>query len=184
MQLLRKISTRTVYGSKADIQALVLADRTKSHPLFRVIGFCNGSRTGATKDINEETGGPNARDVKPKTIAPDGTPMRDWTALLGGFEATNLKTNEKYRSGVCFLPNYVIDSILGQLGSGVESVKFAFDVAARFDEGSATSYIYEATSLIEPSDDDALNVLTRSIVAGLTGPKEEPKKDETGSATP
>lgn len=176
MQLLRKISARTVFGSRADIQAMVLADRSKSHPLFRVIGICNGQRHGSTKDVGEENGGDNAKAtvLGPKaTVLGPKDKMRDWTALLGAFQATNLTTGEVFKSGVCFLPNYVTDAVTGQLGADVESVKFAFDIYAHFDEQSATSYIFEAESLMEPAEDDPLKALAATVGGALPAPKAE-----------
>lgn len=186
MQLLRKISARTVFGSKADIQTLVLVERNTRQPLFRVVGIANGMRTGSTEDVKDENAGPDVKS-KPRTIdAATGKPMRDWTALLGGFEAQKLDkdgtpTGEKFRSGVCFLPNYVVDSVTGQLTSDVLSVKFAFDIYAMFDEQSATSYTYEAVSLIEPAEDDQLALLSKQlatpkIAAPTETPKDQPKE--------
>lgn len=135
MQLLRKISARTVFGSKADIQALVLADRTKAHPLFRVGGNVRRTRTGTTKDRAEETDGAKADNPRDK--------MRDWTALIGTFRA--LKTDGTvYQSAVCFLPNYVTDMITAQLSSDDDAgVDFVGDLYAKFDDNSATSYVFE-----------------------------------------
>jgi hypothetical protein len=174
MQLLRKISARTVFGSKADIQTLVLADRTKPHPLFRVIGICNGTRHGTSKDRDEETAGPNAGQTIISPGAKGDGKSKDWTALLGNFQATKLSTGEIFRSGVCFLPNYVTDSITGQLGVDVEAVRFGFDISARFDGESATSYVFEAQNLMPAKPDDALNNIASEIAGALTGPKSEP----------
>jgi hypothetical protein len=162
MQLLRKISARTVYGSKGAVLEAVFKDKTKPHPLYRIVGICTGTRTG--QSIEGETDGAIKRKPQP------GDKMRDWTALLGNFEAVNALTGEVFRSGVCFLPNYVADLVAGQLTGDVDNVRFAFDITAQYAEESATSYVYAATPLIAPKPDDPLAILTGSIPAMLAAP--------------
>lgn len=154
MQLLRKISTATVFGGKGNVLDIVMKDRNTAHPLYRVVGIANGTREGKSKFDDR----------------PDA---QDWRALLGQFEATNLITGEVYRSGVCFMPGYVVDTVAGQFGGDVENIKFAFDIAAKYAEKSATSYEYFASPLIEPAEGDPLSSLSASLtpIKALEGPK-------------
>lgn len=140
MQIVKKISAATVFGGKSEILETVFRDKSKNHPLYRVVGKCNGSRTGAGKEG-----------------------MNDWVAMLGSFQATNAITGEVFRAGACFLPQFAADLVLGQLGGDVDSVKFAFDIGAQHDERSATSYIYTAVPLMEPSEDDELNAMENNL---------------------
>lgn len=157
MQLLRKISARTVFGGKSAVLETVFKDKTKPQPLYRVVGICNGTRHGQTIEGEDGT-------QRPAKQAPSPTDkMRDWQALLGNFEATNLQTGEVFRSGVCFLPSYVADIVAGQLIGDTQSVKFAFDVYAVFDENSITSYQYQAMPLMAVSEDDPLKQLSGSL---------------------
>lgn len=147
-QLLRKISAATVVGGKSVVLETVFKDKSTAHPLYRVVGICNGTRTGKNKFDDKEDAG-------------------EWRALLGNFEATSFLTGEIFNSGVCFMPAYVVDLVAGQLAGDDpnSSVKFAFDIAAKFDDKAATSYTYFATSLIEPQEDDALRSLSKSLPA-------------------
>lgn len=137
MQLLRKISPKTVYGDKTDILEAVMKTRDKPEhiPIMRVWGIGNGTRRGE----NEED--------------PKG---RGWVAILGTFRAVSYKTGEEFESGVCFLPNYVADLVAGKMIGEVAAVHFAFDITVIFDKESATSYTYGATPLLQPEADDPL----------------------------
>lgn len=136
MQLLRKISARTVFGSKADIAQLCLNERTKAHPLFRVGGNVRSLRHGTAKERTEETEGAKRSDNP-------NDKMRDWTALIGTFRAMRVD-GAVFQSAICFLPNYVTDMIAAQLIDGdSDGVDFVGDLYAKYDEASATSYVFE-----------------------------------------
>lgn len=161
MQLLRKISAATVIGgadpAKDTILELVMADKSKSHALYRVIGIANDTREGAGKEG-----------------------FKDWRALLGNFQATNAITGEVFRSGVCFMPQFVVDDVAGQLAGDVEFVKFAYDIGAHFSSKSATSYEYDATPLMQPAADDPLialaNLFSQPNAAALPAPDDKKAK--------
>lgn len=128
-QLLKKISAKTVYGGKAEIQKLVLSDQKKNHPLYRVFGQATGFVSGSSRFSDKDE-------------------PQSWNALAGDFEAINFENGEVFDAAICFLPNYVVTPIVEKLKSeGVESVEFAFDVFAQFDEKAATSYIYLAQAV-------------------------------------
>lgn len=129
MQLLKKIAVRTVWGDQDEVMQRVLSDKTKAHPLMRVVGVANGTKEG------ESTYGA-------------------WKGLTGRFEATNLDTGEVFRSPVCFLPEFAIDLVTGQFGDDVKTVQFAIDVGAEYSDGAATKYEYTVTPLTDQPDDD------------------------------
>ena len=109
MQLLRKISRATMIpGGDTAVLELVMANKEKTVPLYRVGGSCNGSRKGES-DYGE------------------------WECLIGNFQAINLETGEVSRSGQCFLPQFAVDTIVGQFDAEVTAVKFAYDVGVKFD---------------------------------------------------
>lgn len=139
MQLLRKISTRTVFGGKGEVLELVMADKTKPHTLYRVGGEATAILVGHGQD---ET-------------------MRPWIALLGRFRAVNVKTGEIFTSMKCFLPEFLSQGIGAGLGSepGEKTVTFLFDITAQFDEASATSYVYGAAECLPPEEGDSLERL-------------------------
>jgi hypothetical protein len=168
LMLVRKISTRTVFGSVADIQELVLPkeNRDKVIPLFRVWGLCTGTRKGQMSD--EQIA--KQQQQNPQS---GGNAKRDWTALLGSFTAINLKTGERFTSGVLFLPDYVADLVAGKLfvteDGDTPPVEFAFDVGAQFKEGNPTSYEYVAAELLETGENDPLALMEKSLpqIAGV-----------------
>lgn len=130
-QLLRKISTRTVFGAKSDVLELCFTDKTTQHLLYRVAGYCTSTRTGQTDE--DRLGDDKKRDTR-----------RDWTCLIGEFNAINAVTGEVFSSGQCFLPDYLTATVVGKLAGETEKVFFAFDIFAKFDKDSATSYVYIA----------------------------------------
>lgn len=151
MQLLRKISRATVIGDNTVVMEMCLADKVKIHPLYRVYGWVNGSRK--TSDIEDK----EERAKSEKYGA--------WECLIGNMECVNLLTGEISRSGQCFLPQFAVDLVVGQLGGDVERVKFAYEVAAKFDDQNPTKYTYVVTSLIEPEENDPLADIAKSLPA-------------------
>lgn len=143
--IVKKMSTKTVFGSKTDIQELVLADKTKPVNLFDVIGIA-------------------------RTVAKGETAMGPWVAFIGDFRAKSY--NPKYAdrvfvSGRLFLGGPAEDLLLGQmLPQSDNYVEFAFTIQAQFDETSATSYTYQAVPLVEPSADDPIERLRRKLTGG------------------
>lgn len=158
MQLLRKISRATMTGDNTRVMELCLGEKEKTHPLFRVYGWCNGSRS--SKDIENEKDRATAQKFGP------------WECLIGSFEGVNLLTGEVSRSGQCFLPQFAVDAVVGQLGGDVERVKFAYQVGAKFDDTTPTKYTYVVDSLIEPTENDPMG----DIRAALPKFTEEQKK--------
>lgn len=154
MQLIRKISSATLGWRKPEIQGAVLADKARAIPLYRVAGIATGIRTGKSKfdDRDEE---------------------QTWIALLGRFRAWSSHTDadNPYDSGVCFMPQYVVDAVAGQLAIETQGVKFAYDILAKYAEKSATSYEFLASALLEPAQDDPLENMLQSLPAATPTPK-------------
>lgn len=141
MQLLKKISTRTVYGSKADIQKLVLDDQKSNHLLYRVYGEAKGYVSGTSKFSDKDE--------------PSG-----WTAIAGEFEAVSAKDGEVFNAAICFLPGYVTGPIVERLKSDdTEGVIFGFDIYAKYDEKAATSYVYLAEPLRRQGETSPLELM-------------------------
>lgn len=181
MQLVRKISARTVFGSKTDVLRLVMTDEKKDHPLFVVGGIVTGTKRGSSKVEDE---------ANPVTKID-----RPWIALTGRFKAINVR-GETFQSAVLFLPLYLVESVESALaieGDGKELVQIKYTIFAKFDETSATSYVYGATSMLEVDENDVVEQLVSNTDIALIGgstqaqiaaPKEETPAGETPPAKP
>lgn len=166
-QLLKRISTRSVFGSKEDIQRLVLSDEKKNHPLYRLYGYATGYVTGPSKFKNA-----------------DGSDQADWVCIAGDFEAVNMD-GEVFNAALCFLPNYITGPIANALkeNSDIQQIEIAYDIVAQYDKNSATSYIYLAQAVRRPGEVSQLESLREKIEGApmLAGPN-APKQLEGGKA--
>ena len=90
------------------------------------------------------------------------------------------------------MPGVAQDLLMGALdGDGVGDVQFAFQIGAHYDKDSVTKYVYDVSSLIEPSEDDPVERLGAQLGV-KTGPAltdkskggepEAPKTDSKKSA--
>lgn len=159
MALVKKISTRTVFGTKADVQKLVLEDQKSNHFLYRVYGEARGFVTGTSKFSDKDE-------------------PSEWQALAGEFEAVN-NDGEVFDAAVCFLPAYVIGPIVERLKQeGVENVTFGFDIYAQYDEKAATSYIYLCEPLRRAGEEAAIDKMREGLkpLPGKANPQIEHKK--------
>lgn len=158
MSLLKKITARTVFGSKSDVLELVLADKTAKHYLYRVTGIATSTKEG------DGDNGP-------------------WQALRGRFKVVNYHTGEEHTSGICFLPNYITDMIAGELQASQDAkpqVAFVVDIWAKYSEASATTYEYGADQVIEADkDNDPLELLDKqaNTIKPLSLPNNSAKKE-------
>lgn len=152
MQLLKKISVRTVCGDQDEIMQTCLANKAAVTPLMRIVGIANGVKEG------------------------EGT-FGAWKGLTGRFEAINAETGEVFRSPVCFLPEFAIDLVTGQFSGDVNSVQFAFDIGAQYSEAAATRYEFTVTPLTETPDDDLAQL---SFNAGKAKPLALPPAAKAG----
>lgn len=150
--LLKQISTRAVFGTKADIQKLVLSDQEGNHFLYRIIGEIEGYVTGKGrfKRIDKETG--EVQDTS-------------WTKFAGEFVAIR-GDGVQYISGLAFLPDYVAGPYRQRLENDADqTMTFAFDIYAKFNEQSATSYEYIALPVRDTSKPSVLDALVKKLPA-------------------
>jgi hypothetical protein len=142
--LKKKVSVKLVCGDmKKNVKEWGLKSG-ESKDVMQVLGTVNGLQTG-TSDYG------------------------DWVAFKGSFKATNLATNEQFRSGKCLLPEVASDLVVAGFNvEGVDSLNMAFIVGVQADEESATGYTYYATPLLEEDASDPLAALEKQVVAGIT----------------
>ena len=130
VSMIKKLSTPKIMGGR-----LRFKEGESQRDLYQVVGVASGKKSG-TSDYGE------------------------WASLTGNFAAINLDTGEEFRSGVLFLPDVALDPILGQLSMGAHAIEFGFTISIVEDDESATGYVYTATPLIEPDENDPLEALT------------------------
>lgn len=145
-QLIRKISTATVFGGRTDVQkATINSDGPVD--LYMLYGRSNGIQEGETT-----------------TGAGEDARISKWTAFIGQFEAVNQETGEIFASGKCFLPQYAADIVKGQFSDDTDSVEFGFMIMAEADDTSATGYVYSVKPLIQADPKtDALAALRSKV---------------------
>lgn len=155
VSMIKKLSTPKIMGGR-----LRFKEGESQRDLYQVVGVASGKKSG-TSDYGE------------------------WVSLTGNFAAINLATGEEFRSGVLFLPDVALDPILGQLSMGATAIEFGFTISIIEDDESATGYVYTATPLIEPDENDPLEALTTKFtprdkqLTDQSGDKEEAKEDAT-----
>jgi len=93
-----------------------------------------------------------------------------WIAFKGNFKAENLLTGEVVASGKLFLPEVGSDLLEGAVNGCDGQVEFAFDIGVKYDDDSATGYIYTATPLLEAAEDEAMNRIEQNFAAKLDAP--------------
>lgn len=136
--LCKVISTKTVFGTKADIQKLVLADQKEPQFLYRLVGELTGYVTGDSKFTRTD---PETGEVT----------TQQWTKFAGDFIAINRNENQ-FESVICFLPDYIGGPIRNAIAAEPgNAVQIGFDIFALFSEKSATSYEFIAQPLRDTS---------------------------------
>lgn len=156
LRMLKKISRATVFGDKADVQEIVLADREKLHDLYAV----EGRATHIERIKGRFKDGERSEEER-----------QDWK-FIGKFRAVNLVTGELFAAPVCYLPQFAANIVAGEMGGEGDEAIFGFKIAARFAEGSATSYEFEVIPLMETKAED-FGLLAKAIpTAAIEGPKQ------------
>lgn len=130
----KKLSTNKICGKIGARDVEV----GKNKDLYEVVGVASGTKSGSTD-------------------------FGDWRALTGNFAAQNLVTGEKFRSGVCFLPDVALDPIVGQLDSGATGIQFGWVIGIKGDDSVQCGYTYYARPLIEADENDPLEQLTAKM---------------------
>lgn len=152
--IVKKLSAKTLVGIvksyAKDLQP------GQSIDLFKVVGVASGLKVGTSN-------------------------YGEWTALMGQFVAEALvgaKAGQRFRTGQMFLPDVALNMVapvVGNLGKG-DSVELAFTVGIQHDDDSSTGYIYDASFLIEPKENDPLEALLAKALPA-------PAKTETPAKT-
>lgn len=138
-QLLKKLTVKGIMGVKVDTHLEEIKKR-KSLPLCRIIGRADKAR-------------------------PDSSKLGDFVRFYGEFVGVNLMTGERFDSGSAILPGIAESAVFGMLGQlndkgqAENTVEFAFEIAAKYDETAATKYVYAVTPLLEPKPSDPMKAL-------------------------
>lgn len=153
----RKLSIKDMGYDKATILKMVLNNPDEKHFLVRFTGVANGVKPYKIKE------GERAGEVA--------------YGLLGAFEAINADGVSKDGS-VCYLPGYVNDAIVAALQSSedIVGVRVAIDVYARFDNDSATSYIFTANDLLNTGSETVAEV--KEAIKALPLPSATPALED------
>lgn len=165
--LCKVISTKTVFGNKADVQALVIPEANRGEPqfLYRIVGVITGYVVGTSKftRTDKETG-----EVVPV----------EWTKFAGEFVAINRKGTQ-YESVICFLPDYIGGPLRQAASEQGAEINIGFDIYAQYSEQSATSYEFIAQPMRSESEQSRVETMMANMPAlpggvkapQLTGPK-------------
>lgn len=156
--LCKVINTKSVFGGKADIQELVLANKDTPQFLYRIVGAITGYVTGESKfkRVDTETG-----EVTPQ----------QWTKFAGDFVAINRKGNQ-YEAVISFLPDYIGGPIkTGIAAEPGNEVQIGFDIYAMYSEKSATSYEFIAQPMRATDEPSRVEKMLENMPALPGAPK-------------
>jgi len=147
-----KLSTNTFGWDKTAIQTAVLADIKTPVFLYRIVGVVTGLKPFKDKETGETRFG-----------------------SLGQYEMTSPQ-GEVAQGTVYYPPRYVQDMLEGALSMSddIASIRIAYDVYAKHNEKSATSYAFTAFDLLQEGSESVDSV--KSAIAELPLP--------TGSGAP
>lgn len=165
--LCKQISTKTVFGSKADVQTLVLPEANRKQPqfLYRVFGQITGYVEGKSKFDRKDADTGEVSDSM-------------WTKFAGDFFAVN-RDKAEFEAAICFLPEYVGGPMKRaiEMDQDHNAVEFAFDIFAVYSEKSGTSYEYIAQPLRRDDKPSAIERM-QALLPPVPGAKQlaAPKK--------
>lgn len=95
---------------------------------------------------------------------PDDSDKGPFVRFYGSFRAVNLRTKQVFTAGTMILPKLIEEGLFAVMSAeGVNNVRFAFRVRAKFDKKAATKYVYAAESLTPTSEDDPVALLERQV---------------------
>jgi hypothetical protein len=162
MEVIKKITVKTVTGG---VNIIKLVEHQKAAPgtplwLMEVFGIATSSKPGQTD-------------------------MGAFVKFIGQFKALNIATGEVKRSGACLLPGALPDLVFGALSAeGNQAVQFGFRIGVKFDDTSATKYVYVCDSLMEVKENDPLELLESGIKKpALTAPQAQPDPAAAAAST-
>jgi len=124
MEIIGKISVKTVVGNKKTINDAISEYNGASVPIMRVVGQVNGIERGSSS-------------------------YGEWLALKGNFQATNIITGDVFMAGSAFLDSTYASNIEVELNKEeVSVVEIAVDVNAASSDTSQSGYIYSIRPLL------------------------------------
>lgn len=139
-KLVKKISSKTVIGDIKLMAAQMLVGNEPRRELYTVVGIG-------------------------RTVQGLETDYGTAEKFRGNFLAVNLLTGEEFRSGACYLPGAAGEMLAGAMNG--DPIEFGFKIGIELDNAAATGYVYTCESLITPTENDPLTLLSRSISASM-----------------
>lgn len=134
--IVKKLSIKGILGRKPKVP-----EDGKVNWLVQFIGVATGMKTGSSN-------------------------FGEWTALTGSFQGVNMETGDVMRSGMCFMPDVALNLITPALGQkDTKGIEFAFNIGVKADEKSTIGYVYVAEPVLEASENDPLEMLTKKLGA-------------------
>jgi len=154
VSFLKKLTVREAGLSMAELEKVAVAAAGQEVPVLRIVGFL----TGAT--VAQSSYGP-------------------YTSFEGEIAGTNILSGQEYRSGKLILPSVAeapLLSIVNNREDDTMRVRFAVDVTVTENKSlkGGTKFKYGVRPLIEPSQDDELSKMMKSLPA--PGGKEGKRK--------
>lgn len=148
--LVKVISNKTVGYDKEAVLTLVMADRGKEQFLYRIIGVIEGFSQGKGRHqrVDKDTG-----------LAVD----TQWTKFMGDFMAQK-PGGEVFEAATAFIPDYVSGQFVTALkDDGQISIEFAYDIFARYNKDTATSYEYIAVPVRKAGEERTVTKLATAF---------------------
>jgi len=168
--IMKKMSMKALVGDVKGLLKVGVTVNEKGEPnpmaegetkwIGRIFGMAKGLKTG------ESNFGP-------------------WTAVLGDFQVEGYEGNGKgktFRTGQLFLPEVVENMVVPEVANLEKgaSVLFAFDIGIIANEESAPGYVYTASFVKEPAENDPLSLFAKEVAAlpaPTSAPVEAPKEE-------
>jgi hypothetical protein len=139
-----KLSAKSFGWDKETILEAVMKDKGADVPLYRILGVASGLRK--YKSDMEESG--------------------EGYGLSGQFKGYGIDGTEK-TGAVVYLPKSIHTMVEAALtvGDDVQGVRIGFDIYARYDKTSATSYVYVGRDILDEGSSSLDSVI--EAVSGL-----------------
>lgn len=139
VEAMRKLTIKSVCGlDREQLLEMVMKDKQKVFPLVKIYGVVTRTRPGESD-------------------------FGDFVRFIGQFRAVDMATGEVKAAPVVILPKFLEDELAGALAGGAKDVQFAVQIGVKYDKTAATSYVYMADNLIEPSQNDALTAIEQRM---------------------
>lgn len=152
----RALSVKSFGWDKSSILEKIFLDKENDLFLMRVVGVANGTKPYTSRDKGD-----------------DGELLEGF-GILGDFECTG-SSGEILKGSKVYLPGYITEAIVGHLVGNPDSfVNCAFDLYARFDGKSATSYVYVGRALLSapnPQTEKLKERLSSTPLPALAAPQ-------------